>query len=148
MVDLLIVIGYPWQQHSSTEGWRKPQFPLKILAKTTPLLPSYSPRSFKTIFQHDEIPKTVFIEKNSQQKYSLYITKSYAHPDVVTAVYNAARGSAFLCLCEGRGEKQPRRGVSPVIEEETGADPEQPEPNVEREAAHRGKSYPADHMCS
>lgn len=83
------------------------------------------------------------------RKESLYITKSYTHPDVVTAVYNAARGSAFLCLpLRGRGEKQPRRGVSPVIEEETGTDPEQPEPNVEREAAHRGKSYPADHMCS
>lgn len=40
------------------------------------------------------------INNKNINKESLYITMSYARPGIVTAVYNAAGGSAFVCLCE------------------------------------------------
>lgn len=53
-------------------------------------------------FQKQSLMKN--IHNTNIHKESPYITKSDAHPGVVTAVYNAARGSASLCLCE-EGEK-------------------------------------------
>lgn len=45
------------------------------------------------------------INNKNINKESLYITLSHAHPGVVTAGYNTARGSALVCLCED-GEKK------------------------------------------
>lgn len=42
------------------------------------------------------------INNQNIKKESLYITMSYAHSGVVTAVYNTAHGSNFICLCEDK----------------------------------------------